>query len=438
MGKKYKIVVLALILFIGSFMLTPFANALENQSKSIRDIRFYTGANSDSPFTKIILTLNDDIVVDKSYILISDESTSFMIYTSDFKIVENTNPETIEEYNAGKSITNEQILTKGTTLYYYNNNENLLKSEKVKIIVDWRNNNKQYFYEEIAYTVKSDGSQGIENINLEETTEKRLLRDEFYEAALKKYPFIVSIQGDEKEVTYGYEINSAPNTKYAIIGTFSFKEKTLEQLLNELDTLINQGKATINNDDTILKNNELVQIKNNKVLTTYEKIENNNLLYSWSFDGNKMTADDIKLNIDLNLILGLTPNKDKIDALIPSSIASLKLDFQHKGNLPLGTSLKVNIGSSFKNDDILDLYYYNPEANKLEKVAENIMVIDGFASFPISHCSEYVLVLNKEANKNADNNVQTSSMNVILYTIITIVCAGALGYIIKNKNKEIA
>ena len=51
---------------------------------------------------------------------------------------------------------------------------------------------------------------------------------------------------------------------------------------------------------------------------------------------------------------------------------------------------------------------------------------------------EYVLVLNKEANKNADNNVQTSSMNVILYTIITIVCAGALGYIIKNKNKEIA
>ena len=46
--------------------------------------------------------------------------------------------------------------------------------------------------------------------------------------------------------------------------------------------------------------------------------------------------------------------------------------------------------------------------------------------------------LNKEANKNADNNVQTSSMNVILYTIITIVCAGALGYIIKNKNKEIA
>ena len=137
---------------------------------------------------------------------------------------------------------------------------------------------------------------------------------------------------------------------------------------------------TINNDDTILKNNELVQIKNNKVLTTYEKIENNNLLYSWSFDGNKMTADDIKLNIDLNLILGLTPNKDKIDALIPSSIASLKLDFQHKGNLPLGTSLKVNIGSSFKNDDILDLYYYNPEANKLEKVAENIMVIDGFAS----------------------------------------------------------
>ena len=39
-----------------------------------------------------------------------------------------------------------------------------------------------------------------------------------------------------------------------------------------------------------------------------------------------MTADDIKLNIDLNLILGSTPNKDKIDALIPSSIASLKLD----------------------------------------------------------------------------------------------------------------
>lgn len=37
------------------------------------------------------------------------------------------------------------------------------------------------------------------------------------------------------------------------------------------------------------------------------------------------------------------------------------------------------------------LYYYNPETGKFELVNAKVIVKDGYATFEIEHCSDYVL-----------------------------------------------
>lgn len=65
------------------------------------------------------------------------------------------------------------------------------------------------------------------------------------------------------------------------------------------------------------------------------------------------------------------------------------IHFRHEGELPGKAEIKVKVG--FDDADDMGLYYFNPETGKFELVNAKVIVKDGYATFEIAHCSDYVL-----------------------------------------------
>ena len=190
--------------------------------------------------------------------------------------------------------------------------------------------------------------------------------------------------------------------------------------------------TTVIPEDSKVTNTMFSQIMNDKTIATYEKKENDKVLYSWTFDGSKITSANYDVNLEVSV--GSTTNKATIKPLIPSTKDTpLYLQFAHHGALPESTFVTVNVQNTYKDGEILSLYYYNEESKKLEEVATGIEVRNGFVNFALIHCSDYVLL----KNNAAPNNAQTSSPNIVLYgTIAGLSLAGIVAIIVANKKKK--
>ncbi len=207
-------------------------------------------------------------------------------------------------------------------------------------------------------------------------------------------------------------------------------EIVTEEIVKEA-TKVEDKTVTISEETSKISKDVLAEIKANKNKVTYESKKDDKVVYAWTFDGAKITNSD--LAVDLGLVIGSSDNEKDIKAIIPKGKeAPLVLHFKHNGNLPTGTSVKVNVGETYKNNEILTLYYYNETAKKLEEAVTNIKVKDGFAEFTLEHCSDYVLV----KDNKTPNNSQTSSMNIVLYSIIAAgSLAGIVYFVVKSKKK---
>ena len=71
----------------------------------------------------------------------------------------------------------------------------------------------------------------------------------------------------------------------------------------------------------------------------------------------------------------------------------------------------------------------------MEVVAENLKATDGNVKLTFTHFSTYVLVPSDGYHKK-NNNAQTGTLNVVLYSGLAVVSLLGIGYLIKNKKKE--
>lgn len=150
--------------------------------------------------------------------------------------------------------------------------------------------------------------------------------------------------------------------------------------------------------------------------------------YSWSFD--KQAYNKNYFDFDLGLSYD-SSKKNEINALVGQQIIKKYLSFNYHGDLPSEAKIKVNVSDKFKDGDYLYLYYYNEDTNKIEEIETNLKVINGYVTFPITHCSEYFLSLSivNDASKTNSNNT-----GVIIIGMIIIV-VGLIGFTISNNKK---
>lgn len=160
-------------------------------------------------------------------------------------------------------------------------------------------------------------------------------------------------------------------------------ERALEAIT---ETVAEEVVAIVGPEDEIAK--EIIDaLKTTKKKLTVKRRNNiGEVLYSWTFDGNQM---DKTLKVKSGIIFGALNILD-IDR-ITNHARRVDLSFYHSGELPKGTTVTVYVGNEFENEETLKFYYYNKETQQMELVLNSLIVKDGFVTFPLEHCSDYVL-----------------------------------------------
>jgi hypothetical protein len=123
-----------------------------------------------------------------------------------------------------------------------------------------------------------------------------------------------------------------------------------------------------------------------KKLTIQRRNSVGDLLYAWTFDGSQM---DTTFKVKSGIIFGALNILD-IDQ-ITNFARRVDLAFYHSGELPKGTTVTVYVGDEFEDEETLKFYYYNKETKQMELVIDNLVVKEGFVTFPLEHCSDYTL-----------------------------------------------
>lgn len=317
----------------------------------------------------------------------------------------------------------EKKLTNGTTIaQYYEmfNEESFIASD---IIVEILLKDENYDYENITYNIKEGKIEQIEK--------GHDAISELLDLIPQKYPNWETYMGGGDEDAFSMTFRNIEIKEVDILKTITitnWQQKTVEEMLKEVAPVFENKEVKLEVSDKGMTNTTLEDIKQNGYLASVEKYSEDGepkLLYTWTFDGSKIK--DTNLNIDLTLNVGKSANQEKIETLVPTNKKSLVLEFTYHGILPEGTSVKVNVLDKFQNGKKVALYYYND--GKLEKVTKNLEVKDGFVEFALEHCSDYVLV-------EENNNAQTGTLNVILYSGLAITSLLGIGYLLVSKKKN--
>ena len=150
------------------------------------------------------------------------------------------------------------------------------------------------------------------------------------------------------------------------------------------------------------------------------------LEYSWKFqkeeNQNISVEDSLYIEEDLRLSLDAdTKDTEKIKEEVSQD--KLIITFDYHGDLPLDTTVKINVQDTFQNGEKLYLYYYNPELDQIEYIDHGVEVKNGYVEFQIDHCSDYFLtaaVVNDAVNNPQSINYIIIGLAVVVFILIAI------------------
>ena len=191
--------------------------------------------------------------------------------------------------------------------------------------------------------------------------------------------------------------------------------------LEDLETVLNNDKITDKNiiisSDSILTFQDLEKIKNSKKTVTFNCYDNDKILkYSWVIDG-------LKLKNTNELLTTLSSDSEnKKDILRLSNYADgLFLNLKQNSNLPERTKLKVFVGSKYEDNDIVSVYAYVKNDDKLELVESEAKVENGFVVFSVVDSSDYFITLSSIENESTSNSNNIFVIIAIIEFILILV-----------------
>lgn len=157
--------------------------------------------------------------------------------------------------------------------------------------------------------------------------------------------------------------------------------------LEDLSTVINKDEDVVIllTDSSKITNEHLETIKNSKKKVTFNYVnENKVVMYSWIVDGKNLSSiKEINTKITFS-------SENVNDIGLASNYAEGKyVNFEHTGELPNSTQVKLYVADKFSNGDVINVYSYDKDGKKLTSVEKSLEVKDGYISFDIEKCAEY-------------------------------------------------
>lgn len=219
--------------------------------------------------------------------------------------------------------------------------------------------------------------------------------------------------------------------RWLLIATFSVGILCLLGLsVSKVLLLNNSQELTLSAPDKVIamENNKTKMIKTETKDYYYYEIKDyeRDLEYSWKFlkneDDDIAVEDSLYIEEDLRLSLDAnTNNTAKINEEVKND--KLIITFDYHGDLPLETTVRLNVQNRFKNGEELYIYYYNPELDQIEYVDHGIEVKNGYVEFQIDHCSDYFLtaaVVNDAVNNPQSINLIIIGLVIVVFILIAI------------------
>lgn len=213
--------------------------------------------------------------------------------------------------------------------------------------------------------------------------------------------FLVKVKGKKKTKTYTIRINKVSNK-------VKNNKEEIEKALTKYDTVI----VDLDNkkDDLKAYKEVLDKVKETKKKIIYNIYDNNKLLYTYTFNGNKV--DYVLDNIDLSI--SFTTNKN-IDNLENNKII---LDMKYKSYFPKGTELKIYDTKKLKNKSI-KLFKINEE-NGLELIKNNINTKDNDVTLILEKGDLYVIGSEKSTILGYEKMVIVQAILIIIILLALI------------------
>lgn len=230
--------------------------------------------------------------------------------------------------------------------------------------------------------------------------------------------FLVKVKGKKKTKTYTIRINKVSNK-------VKNNKEEIEKALTKYDTVI--VDLDNNKDDLKAYKEVLDKVKETKKKIIYNIYDNNKLLYTYTFDGNKI--DYVLDNIDLSI--SFTTNKN-IDAIENNRII---LDIKYKSYFPKGTELKVYDTKKLKNKSV-KLFKINDE-DSLELIKNNINTKDNDITLVLEKGDLYVIGSEKSMIFGYEKMVIVQAILIIIILLALIYFMIKCSRLRKN-NQEIS
>lgn len=239
-------------------------------------------------------------------------------------------------------------------------------------------------------------------------------------------------------------IGNLPQGDHSLPGTVAkdeiVKSDVVNDVLNKEVTSSTETKVDIVSDAAPTLSADLFSAvkANNKDITVGVVNSQDYLLYSWTFKA--ATLNNTDKNVDLTLNVSDTKNDDIVALTGVDEL--VYLNFAYHGELPGTATLHTYVGKWFQNGDVVYLYYYNEELNRVEVVGDNegLKVVDGYVDFDINHCSTYFLsghtadevkAVNPATGELAGTPIKTGDhANVMLYVLLSLAAVSAMGLVV--------
>ena len=204
--------------------------------------------------------------------------------------------------------------------------------------------------------------------------------------------------------------------------------------LEDLSTVINKEEdvTILLTDSSKITTEHLEMVKNSKKTVSFNYVnENKVVMYSWIVDGNELSKEK-EFNTKITFA---SDNINEIGAA--SNYADGKfVNFEHSGELPSATKIKLYVADKFSNGDVVNVYNYDKESKELTSIQTKLEVKDGYITFDIEHCSEYFVtrstIVGAVVEKKGFNIFLILSIVEFVVIIILLVM-----FIIKGKKSDV-
>lgn len=152
-----------------------------------------------------------------------------------------------------------------------------------------------------------------------------------------------------------------------------------------------------------------------KILDIQKLDDQGRLLYGWTIDGRSLTAGTslyLRLRQDISHIKNLN---ELLDGGRYRTIS-----FLHEGDIPVGTVVKVYIGTVFPQMSTLNLYQVIDKTQSLQLNSQSLRVVDGFVEFEVLSGGEYVLSDSVIKQERSVDMVLVGALIVIIALIVAL------------------